>query len=62
MTIPAILASESGSELLAQIASELDVEPEMLLELVSAADAHSGRLRRKGMFQSFDAILGGTAR
>ena len=62
MSIPAILNSESGSDLLADIASELDIEPRTLLELVSAADAHSGRLRRKGMFQAFDAILGGAAR
>jgi hypothetical protein len=61
MSIPAILASESGNELLADIAFELGVEPDTLLELVSAADTHSGRLRRKGMFQAFDAILGGVA-
>lgn len=62
MSIPAILSSESGNELMADIASELGIEPKTLLGLVGAADAHSGRLRRKGMFQAFDAILGDAAR
>lgn len=52
-----IIATARGRELLESIAAELEVNAGPLSELLRASQRHSGQLRRKGLFQAFDAIL-----
>ncbi len=52
-----IIATTRGRELLKSIAAELEVNAGPLSELLHASQRHSGQLRRKGLFQAFDAIL-----
>lgn len=58
MALPPILASETSQALAEALARELAVAPATLTELVEAAERHSGKLRRKGLFQAFDTALG----
>jgi hypothetical protein len=57
MTLPPMFASEAGQALIENLATEFEVDRAVLHALLEARDRHSGKLRRKGLFQSFDAIL-----
>lgn len=57
-----IIESSEGREELARLSAERGVEPERLNELLSVVARHSGMLRRRGLFQQFDAILDERAR
>ena len=52
-----LISTMAGIQTLHRLAAELSVPPEALIDLLRAADAHSGKLRRKGLFQAFDGIL-----
>ncbi|MDO3431926.1 hypothetical protein QWJ46_04450 [Rhizobium sp. CBN3] len=56
MILP-LLQSAVSQERLHALASEMRLDETLLLELVKAAERHSGMLRRKGLFQAFDAII-----
>jgi hypothetical protein len=55
-TLP-LIGTTQGRELLEALADELSVNPSGLLDLLRASEQHSGKLRRKGLFQAFDVIL-----
>lgn len=57
MTLPPMFASEAGQALADRLAREFGVDQTMLNALIEARDRHSGKLRRKGLFQAFDTIL-----
>lgn len=52
-----LVSTPEGRDLLDALAAELAVEPAGLVELLRASEQHSGKLRRKGLFQAFDVIL-----
>jgi hypothetical protein len=60
VSIPPILSSDTGRLLLDKFANEMALDPEQLLDLINEAERHSGKLRRKGLFQAFDAVLKST--
>lgn len=53
----AIIDSAEDLETLAKLADERGLDAEKLTELLAAVASHSGMLRRRGLFQRFDAIL-----
>lgn len=57
MTSVVIIDSGEGRKSLEQLAYERGVDGEKLSELLAAVSRHSGMLRRRGLFQQFDAIL-----
>jgi hypothetical protein len=52
-----VIESTEGREALERLAAEHGVEGDRLAELLAAVASHSGMLRRRGLFQRFDAIL-----
>lgn len=56
-----IIESAEGREELVRRSAERGVESDRLVELLSVVARHSGMLRRRGLFQQFDAILGDPA-
>lgn len=58
MTLPAILTSETGKGLVETLAAEAGLAPELLHALLKATEDQAGKLRRKGLYQAFDQILG----
>ena len=57
MSLPPVLTSQAGKQLLKELAAEFMLNEQDLLDLLRAADEQSGKLRRKGLFQSFDRVL-----
>ena len=57
MTFLPLLQSPASQEVLRQLATEMDLDEAAFLELLKATAQRAGMLRRKGLFQSFDAIL-----
>jgi hypothetical protein len=56
MSVP-VLASDAGKRALAELAAERELDQQAFTRLLEAVERHSGKLRRRGMFQEFDAIL-----
>ena len=54
---PALLRSASGRELLERLSTERGIDPGVVDEVLDVLDEHAGMLRRRGLFQRFDAIL-----
>ncbi|MER8594747.1 hypothetical protein NKH33_24780 [Mesorhizobium sp. M1182] len=54
---PALLRTPAGRELLQRLSTERGVDPTIVDDLLDAIDEHAGMLRRRGLFQRFDAIL-----
>lgn len=52
-----IIESEEGRKRLDELAKSRGVDPARLRDLLAAVERHSGMLRRRGLFQQFDAIL-----
>lgn len=52
-----IIESEEGRKRLEELATSHGLDQARLRELLSAVERHSGMLRRRGLFQQFDAIL-----
>ena len=56
LSVP-VLSSDSGKRALVELAAERELDPEAFARLLEAVERHSGKLRRRGLFQEFDAIL-----
>ncbi len=56
MTLP-MLSTPASEALVEKLAKEMDLDTNLLVELLSAAERHSGALRRKSLFQAFDTLL-----
>lgn len=54
---PALLRLPAGKELLQQLAAERGLDPSAVEDVMEALDEHAGMLRRRGLFQRFDAIM-----
>lgn len=52
-----VIESPEGREALARLAADHGVDGNRLSELLAVVASHSGMLRRRGLFQQFDAIL-----
>lgn len=52
-----VIESSEGREALERLAAEHGVDGDRLAELLAVVASHSGMLRRRGLFQQFDAIL-----
>jgi hypothetical protein len=57
-----MLATSQGRQLLERLAIEHEVDADSLSDLLRASEKYSGQLRRKSLFQAFDAILDTTGR
>lgn len=52
-----ILDSEAGRAALQDLAAERELNPAGLFELLRVSEEREGMIRRKGLFQAFDAVL-----
>ncbi len=52
-----LTAANQSNDALSTLAADLALDPAVLEALLAAARARSGMLRRRGLFQAFDAIL-----
>ena len=52
-----IIESEEGRKQLDELATIRGLDPARLHDLLAAVERHSGMLRRRGLYQQFDAIL-----
>lgn len=57
MTGIPLLDSEAGRQMLNELAAERALDDDCLLQLLKAAEAHQGMVRRRGLYQVFDTIL-----
>ena len=57
MKRPPLIESPVGAEALAQLCGPDDLRPDTVRGLVDAVRAQTGRQRRRGLFDQFDALL-----
>lgn len=54
---PALLRTPEGQELLERLSRDRGIDPSVVDELLEAIDEHAGMLRRRGLYQKFDAVF-----
>lgn len=54
---PALLRLPAGQALLERLAAERGLDASVVEDVLGALEEHAGMLRRRGLFQRFDAIF-----